>query len=158
MMPSVVLRVLDPHPTDVKEAKLASRMCRATPTHHKRLASRGPPFPAVIEEGGETDDLEDFLIFGLSAADIGALDRFESGQFCREVELELRLLHSDLPVRLYADTYIWAGSRDRLVETSEKAWSLDEFLLSQAHYDLVPQDTLGLEAPPPFLTSLGVLY
>lgn len=93
-----------------------------------------------LPEGGESS-VDGMVIFGVSAGEMGRMDRFEAGLYSREeVVAEIFVRGGDggegergEMKRCRVETYMWAGSADGLVPDGEgtgEGWSLEGFVMS----------------------------
>jgi len=85
---------------------------------YARVCVRGEVYPALVEdEGGAVDGV---LVSGVSASDIGVLDRFEGSSYSR-VPVTVTTSQGDCN----ADTYLFSGEARLLMTGSE--WNVEEF-------------------------------
>lgn len=128
---------------DEDEHQFIRRMAPASITYHTRLAVRDSPFCALVDQGTADDKVEGFVILGMTAEEIGRIDRYESGMYSRE-EVDVVIRAHERPdstapmfVECNVSTYIWAGTVDQLVPASEAVWSLEDFILTPEYRALV---------------------
>ena len=136
MFPGVAVRRLMDIVADEDEHRFVSRMAPASISYHKRFAVRDSPYCALVDQGTADDRVVGFVIFGITAEELGRIDRFESGMYSRE-EVEVHVTVNEQPywaepkpLEVMAWTYLWAGTEDQLVPASEAEWSGEKFILT----------------------------
>ncbi|MCJ1433059.1 hypothetical protein MMC27_002418 [Xylographa pallens] len=132
MFPSQIAHIIG----DLVSAdQIAAQMTRATLYDHERLAVRGASFPAVMKSAAvymwePMTEVDGLLVFDLTDSQRKDLDDYEGGLYNLVpvlvfVELDDELDASDV---VEAEVYVWAGSRDELVEVAERVWDVGEYL------------------------------
>ena len=108
-------------------------MTPATLKGYRILIQRSSFCPAITDEI-ETDrsmaehTVNGLVIFGLTHAQVGALDRSETGLFYRQgLQVEIEVIGPDGREKQSeaVDAYIWARGMEKL---EQKDWSIDGFL------------------------------
>lgn len=150
--------------TDKDEKDLVHRMTPALITHHKRLAVKSSPFCALVDQRTAQDTVEGILIFGLTAKELGRLDRYEAGMFSREeVNVQITVHDPSTETTLtiqdrVAEAYLWAGSADKLVPPAQAEWTLQQFVLTTEYRTLVHNADEALELDPNSLSKEPVPF
>lgn len=137
MLPDLAIRRLEGIPNKNQESELAQRMTPGTLNGFIRQAVRNSAFPAISDKGGKHDVVEGMVIFGLTDAHLGRLDRFEGGHFSREmVSVRIELANgSSLDSFIYA--YVFAQDESLLLDPAVATWSLELFVQTPEYHHLV---------------------
>ncbi|MCJ1429366.1 hypothetical protein MMC29_007280 [Sticta canariensis] len=162
MFPGLAVRRIMDTVADEDEHNFIRRMTPAFITHHTRLAVKDTPFCALVDQGTADDKVEGLVIFGITAEEIGRIDRYEGGMYSRE-EVDVVIPAYERPdltghmlVECKAWTYIWAGWGDQLVPASEAEWRREDFILTPEYRALADDLDRFDESPdeePDFETS-----
>lgn len=156
MFPGLAVRRIMGTVADEDEHHFIRRMTPAFITYHTRLAVRDSPFCALVDQGTEDDRVDGFVIFGITAKEIGRIDRYEGGMYSRE-EVEVVISAYERPdmtepmlVERKVWTYMWAGTEDQLVPASEAEWRREDFILTPEYRALVGEydDLEPFDEPP----------
>ncbi|MCJ1391100.1 hypothetical protein MMC18_003962 [Xylographa bjoerkii] len=124
--------------------QIASQMTPATLYHHERRAVKDALFPAVVAAPAEylwdpLKEVKGLLVFDLTDSQQSDLDRYECGLYnLMPVEVWIEVVDElDARIVVDAEVYVWAGSRDELLEVEEKVWTIEEYLDRRASTALV---------------------
>ncbi|MCJ1379694.1 hypothetical protein MMC17_002796 [Xylographa soralifera] len=142
MFPSQIAHIL----SDSESAdQIASQTTPAILYDHERLAVRDAPFPALVKSAAVymrdiRTEVDGLLVFDLTDSQRKDLDDYEAGLYnLMPVEVWVEVVgeggsreegkvERKKRTMVNAETYVWAGRRDELVEVAEKEWDVDEIL------------------------------
>ncbi|MCJ1433291.1 hypothetical protein MMC27_002650 [Xylographa pallens] len=112
---------------DGDEHAIANRMTAAVLHKHQRYGIHGLSYPAVLPSRHDTDTVSGMVLFGITEAQQGDLDLYESQYERSPVQVEVEVLDGK-KVMIAAEVYIWKRGVERLVALEELVWSIESYL------------------------------